>query len=116
MANQEDMPPSLKITNCYNITLYDSTWNPGEDFEYRDYESDYSGSNTEDESYTNNTDSNDKDDNDNDEEGDENNYDIMNEEYDKLSQNTTDNASTNTQYGQERQQSFRQAQIQHTNR
>ena len=45
------MPPSLKITNCYNITLYDSTWNPGEDFEYRDYESDYSGSNTEDESY-----------------------------------------------------------------
>ena len=40
IATQEDMPRGLQITNKSGITLYDSAWIAGVDFEDSDYDSD----------------------------------------------------------------------------
>ena len=83
IADQERMPKGLKISNRYQVVLYDSTWIPGVDFEDSDYDSDYEeDSSTDDSSRSSHSSTSTNDDDDDDDDDD---FDVMSAEYDELS-------------------------------
>ena len=99
------MPIGLKITNRYKVTLYDSTWIPGVDFNDSNYEDDnssYSNYEYDTQSSTTDTTNNDEDDsNEDDSDPDDDDYDDdENKDHDEMKQNYDELL----QHGQHRQE------------
>jgi len=44
IGNFDGMPPSLKITNCTNQIIFDSSWTTGVDYDEEEFQEELNGS------------------------------------------------------------------------